>query len=68
MQALRIGIAIVVTIVWAATYGRYVVVGGDSPPPELSGIMLAVVTGVLGSELRDTWRSRRPPDRGGGER
>jgi hypothetical protein len=59
VQALRVGIAVAVTIIWTATYGRYVVVGGDAPPPELSGIMLAVVTAVLGNELRDVIRQRR---------
>jgi hypothetical protein len=62
VAALRIGIAVVVTVVWAATYGRYVIAGGASPPAELSGIMLAVVTAILGSELRGALKGR-----GGGD-
>lgn len=53
-----------VTVVWTATYGRYVIVGGQSPPAELSAIMLAVVTAVLGSELREVVKRKREEDGG----
>lgn len=59
VQALRYGIAGAVTIIWTATYGRYVIAGGLAPPPELSAVMLAVVTWALGSELRDVVKKRR---------
>lgn len=59
MQALRIAIAVVVTVIWAGTYGRFIVAGGASPPAELSAIMLAVVSAVLGSELADVVRKRK---------
>lgn len=62
MQGLRIGIAVVVTIVWTATFGKYLAIGGVSPPPELSGLMFAVVTWALGAELRDVVRQRRNGD------
>lgn len=52
----------VVTAIWSATYGRYIVAGGASPPAELSAIMLAVVSFVLGSELRDVVKQRRNGD------
>lgn len=62
MHALRIGIAVVVTVIWSGTYGRYIVAGGESPPAELSTVMLAVVSFVLGSELRDVVKKRRNGD------
>jgi hypothetical protein len=58
VQGLRIGIAVVVTAVWTATYGKYLVAGGASPPAELSGLMFAVVTWALGAELRDAVKKR----------
>lgn len=60
MAALRIGIALVVTIVWAAVYGRYVYDPSiGSPPAELSGVMLAVVTWTLTAEFRSRTGSIR---------
>lgn len=58
MTYLRIGVAVVVTIVWAV-----VVLGsfleGRSAPPELSGIMLAVVTALFTAEVKQSIRRRR---------
>lgn len=58
MSALRYGLAVMGSTVWAATFGKYIVVGGPSPPPELSAIMLAIVTWAMGSEVRDAVRRR----------
>lgn len=62
MQVLRIGIALVVMAVWVATYGKYLVSGGVSPPAELSALMLAVVTWALGADVRDAITARRRND------
>lgn len=52
MSALRIGIAILVTIVWAVVYLAAVFSHRYTAPPELSAVMLAVVTWLFGTEIR----------------
>lgn len=52
MSYLRVGVAVVVTIVWTAGYGKAILTGAQTPPAELSGIMLAVVTWLFGSEAK----------------
>lgn len=42
---LRIAAAVVVIAIWAAAYGKSLLITGTpTPPAELSGLMLAVVT------------------------
>lgn len=53
MGLLRIAVAVVVTVVWTASYGKSILVtGAPTPPPELSGIMLGVVTWLFASAAR----------------
>lgn len=65
---LKIVVAIVVTAMWAAVYGSWLLSGmpDPQPPAELSGIMLAVVTALFGSDLRD--RARKALGEGDGGR
>lgn len=51
MNRLRVSIAVLVVIVWAVIYlGSFF--AHQTAPPELSGIMLAVVTWLFGSEFK----------------
>lgn len=52
MPALRIVIAVVITMIWAAVYTADVVSSTFAAPPEVSGPMLAVVTWLFGAEIR----------------
>jgi hypothetical protein len=52
VSRLRVGIAVLVTVVWAAGYTISFVNHSFTAPPELSGIMLAVVTWLFGSEIK----------------
>lgn len=53
MSILRIVIAVIVAVVWAVVYLAAVFSGGHiHAAPELSGVMLAVVTWLFGTELR----------------
>jgi hypothetical protein len=53
LSALRIAVAVVVAVVWAVVYLAAVFSHGSiHAPPELSGVMLAVVTWLFGSEIR----------------
>lgn len=59
MSALRIGIAMLVAVVWAVVYLAAVFSGGRfGAPPELSAVMLAVVTWLFGTELRKQVRKQ----------
>lgn len=55
MDRLLIAVAVAVMVIWTAVYGAWIVAGQPqpAPPAELSGIMLAVVTGIFGRQLRD---------------
>ena len=54
MNALRIGVAVVVTLVWAIVYiSPYFSRNAPAAPPEVSGIMLLVVGYLLSSAGRD---------------
>lgn len=84
MNALRIGVACVVAIVWAVVFLASVFNPRVNTPPELSGVMLAVVTWLFGGAFREGLKERgrriaralleddpAPPDPGtptGGER
>lgn len=52
MNVLRVGVAALVTVVWAVVYLASVFNPSISAPPELSGVMLAVVTWLMGSAYR----------------
>jgi hypothetical protein len=48
VSLLRIVAAVLVMVVWGALYGKYLLVAGTpTPPAEVSGIMLAVVTWLI---------------------
>jgi hypothetical protein len=53
LNALRIVVAVLVTAVWVAVYAASIVRPGFSAPPEVSGVMLAVVTYLFGRALRE---------------
>lgn len=53
VNKLRIATAIVVIVIWATGYIIAFYDRTFTPPPEVSGIMLAVVTWLFGSTLRD---------------
>jgi hypothetical protein len=58
MAYLRIGAAMVVIVVWAiVVLGSFI--EGRTAPPELSGIMLATVTYLFGTEIKRSVRKRR---------
>lgn len=67
MGHLRIAVAAVVMAIWAAVYGSWILEGmpQPSPPAEVSGLMLAVVTGLFGGELRDVVKKRKNGGGGG---
>lgn len=61
---LRVVVAVLVTGVWVAAYGQAVIVPGTpTPPAELSGIMLAVVTWLFAGAARDVAGNRPPSER-----
>lgn len=53
MNALRIAVAVLVTLVWVGVYVASIVRPDFSAPPEVSGVMLAVVTYLFGRALRE---------------
>lgn len=58
MFYLRIVVAVVVMVVWATVVlGSFI--EGRNAPPELSAIMLAVVSYLLGGNVKDVVRKRR---------
>lgn len=58
MAYLRIVAAMVVIVVWAiVVLGSFI--EGRTAPPELSGIMLATVTYLFGTEIKRSVRKRR---------
>lgn len=58
MNKLRVIVASVVTVIWAAGYTVAIFDRTFSPAPELSGIMLAVVTWLFGAEVRKALSDR----------
>lgn len=62
MFSARSLIAAVVTIVWAVTYGVSVLHPQFKPPPEVSTVMLVIVTWTFAVEARK--RAKEPPDKG----
>lgn len=52
MERLRVATALLITIIWAAAFIRAFLDPSFTPPPELSGIMLAAVTWLFGSQIR----------------
>lgn len=57
MSQLRIAVAILITLVWAVVYLASVFsYGRINAPPEISAVMLAVVTWLFGTELRRSLR------------
>lgn len=69
MNALRILVAVLVTAVWVAVYTASVLNPNFHAPPEVSGIMLAIVTYLFGKSLRESFtnsvrdRARQLADR-----
>lgn len=59
MNFLRILVASLVAVVWAVVYLASVLNPAVSAPPELSGVMLAVVTWLFGREFRDRFQEQR---------
>lgn len=53
MGRLRVGVALTVTAVWAAVYLVDALNEKFSAPPEVSGVMLGVVTWLFGREIRE---------------
>lgn len=58
MNVLRIVIATTVALVWAVVYLATVFNPKISAPPELSGVMLAVVTWLFGRAFREGLKER----------
>lgn len=58
MNKLRVTVAIIVTLIWAAGYTVAIFDRTFSPAPELSGVMLAVVTWLFGAEVRKALSDR----------
>lgn len=56
MTLLRIVIATLVAIVWAVVYLASVFVPTVNAPPELSAVMLAVVSWLFGSAFREGFK------------
>lgn len=52
MSWLRIAVALIVTMIWAAGYIAAIVDRTFSPPAEVSGVMLGVVTWLFGAEVK----------------
>lgn len=52
MSWLRIAVAVIVTIIWAAGYIMAIIDRTFSPPAEVSGVMLGVVTWLFGAEVK----------------
>jgi hypothetical protein len=52
MNKLRIAVAVLVTLIWAAGSTVALFDRTFTPSPEVSGIMLAVVTWLFGSEIK----------------
>lgn len=59
LSKLRIGIAIIVTAIWATGYTIAFFDRTFEPRPEASGIMLAVVTWLFGSEIKKRIESEK---------
>jgi hypothetical protein len=58
MDKLRMFFAVLVAIVWASVYTVSIIDRTFSAPPEVSGIMLAVVTALFGSEIRERLKGK----------
>jgi hypothetical protein len=58
VNLLRILIASLVAVVWAVVYLASVFNPSVNAPPELSGVMLAVVTWLFGRAFRDGLKQR----------
>lgn len=58
MNALRIVIACLIAGVWAVVYLASVLNPKISAPPELSGVMLAMVTWLFGRAFREGLKQR----------
>lgn len=58
MNLLRILIASLVALVWAVVYLASVFNPDVNAPPELSGVMLAVVTWLFGRAFREGLKTR----------
>jgi 16S rRNA A1518/A1519 N6-dimethyltransferase RsmA/KsgA/DIM1 with predicted DNA glycosylase/AP lyase activity len=52
-------IAVVVTVIWAVTYGLSIIRPQFRPPPEVSSVMLVIVTWTFATEARK--RAKDPP-------
>lgn len=52
MSWLRIAVALIVTVIWAAGYIKAIIDPSFSPPGEVSGVMLGVVTWLFGTEVK----------------
>lgn len=61
MGFLRIVVALLVAGIWGAAYGQSIVTGSPTPPAELSGLMLAVVTWLFAGAAREAV-GRAPKD------
>lgn len=66
MNRLRIAVALLVTIVWAGGYVLAFVDRSYTPPAEVSGIMLGVVTWLFGTEIKDRIAGRNNNQGGAG--
>lgn len=64
MGVLRIATAVVVIAIWAAAYGKSLLVtGAPTPPAELSGLMLAVVTWLFAGAAKAAGSTTGAPSR-----
>lgn len=59
MDAFRIGIAVIVTAVWAVVYLATVFNPNVHAPAELSGVMLGVVTWLFGTGFLRAQKTRQ---------
>lgn len=51
MNALRIGVALTITVIWAAAYVTSIVDRSFAVPPELLPLMLGVVGFLFGKDI-----------------
>lgn len=62
MNKLRVAVAIVITLIWAAGYTLAFFDRTFQPAPELSGVMLAAMTWLFGSEIKSRLGKRDEND------
>jgi hypothetical protein len=59
VNKLRVAVAMLIAIIWATGYLLAFFDRSFQPDPEVSGIMIAMITWLFGSELKNRWQKEK---------